>query len=161
MTVSAISSNRIVTFGGCHSEYEHVNDLDMFNLTSFIESGCTNLSIECEKLSSVKGTGPSSRWGHSASVYQDKVYILGGRNSSDISDLHCLDIESMSWSRIQLKEPQPKPRRRHSSVFIASSLIMFGGFDGNFYNDLHILHTNKTAKETIKISPSTLHRNLA
>jgi hypothetical protein len=43
----------------------------------------------------------------------------------------------------------PKARRRHSTVFIASSLIMFGGFDGNFYNDLHILHTNKLAKERI------------
>ena len=38
---------------------------------------------------------------------------------------------------------------------------MFGGFDGTFYNDLHILHTNKTAKESIKVSVSTLMHNLA
>jgi hypothetical protein len=38
---------------------------------------------------------------------------------------------------------------------------MFGGFDGTFYNDLHILHTNKTLKESVRISKSTLHANLA
>lgn len=89
------------------------------------------------------------------------MYILGGRNSADISDLHSLDVSSMTWTRLTLTEPQPKPRRRHSAVFIASSLLMFGGFDGNFYNDLNILHTNKTFKETIKVSDSTLHRDLS
>jgi len=34
----------------------------------------------------------------------------------------------------------PKPRRRHSAVFVSSSLVMFGGFDGEFFNDLHILN---------------------
>ena len=46
-------------------------------------------------------------------------------------------------------------------MFIASSLLMFGGFDGTFYNDLFILHTNKTVKENVKVSKSTLHTNLA
>lgn len=134
----------------------------MFNLSTFIESNCQNLNIYCEKLSPVSiCRGPSSRWGHSAAVYQNKIYILGGRNSNDISDLHCLDVDCLTWTQIPLKEPQPKPRRRHSSVFIASSLLMFGGFDGTFYNDLHILHTNKTAKESITVSPSTLIHNLA
>lgn len=38
---------------------------------------------------------------------------------------------------------------------------MFGGFDGNFYSDLHILHTNKTTKESVTVARSTLHNNLA
>jgi hypothetical protein len=38
---------------------------------------------------------------------------------------------------------------------------MFGGFDGTFYSDLHILHTNKTAKESVTVSRSTLHTSLA
>ena len=98
LTVSAISRNRIVTFGGCHSEYEHLSDLDMFDLTAFIESGCVNLTVTCCKLTCLAGKGPSSRWGHSAAVYEDKVYILGGRNSADISDLHCLDADTMTWT---------------------------------------------------------------
>jgi hypothetical protein len=66
-------------------------------------------------------------------------------------------METACWNEIKLKGPLPKPRRRHSSVFIGSSLMMFGGFDGNFYNDLYILHTNKEANESIKVSISSLH----
>lgn len=38
LTASPIKGNRLVTFGGCHSEYEHMNDLDMFDLSDFINS---------------------------------------------------------------------------------------------------------------------------
>ena len=34
----------------------------------------------------------------------------------------------------------PKPRRRHSAVFVSSTLVMFGGFDGEFFNDMHLLN---------------------
>lgn len=33
----------------------------------------------------------------------------------------------------------PNPRRRHSSVMIGSSLLIFGGYNGKYYNDLHYL----------------------
>jgi hypothetical protein len=46
-------------------------------------------------------------------------------------------------------------------VFISSSLLTFGGFDGAFYNDLHILHTNKTLKENITVSRSSMHQDFA
>jgi hypothetical protein len=51
----------------------------------------------------------------------------------------------MKWKEIDLTESKPKARRRHSAIFVSGSLIMFGGFDGTFYNDLHILdfHTPK------------------
>ena len=39
-TVSAISRNRVISFGGCHSEYVHLNDLNIFDLTDFVESSC-------------------------------------------------------------------------------------------------------------------------
>lgn len=104
LSVSAVSGNRIITFGGCHSEYEHVNDLDMFDLTAFIESGCSNLTVMCTKLA-MTGKGPSSRWGHSSAVYRDKMYILGGRNSADISELHCFDVDTLTWTELRLKEP--------------------------------------------------------
>ena len=45
----------------------------------------------------------------------------------------------------------PKARRRHSSLFVSGSLIMFGGFDGNFFNDLNILDFTKTQKTIIQI----------
>jgi hypothetical protein len=86
---------------------------------------------------------------------------MGGRNTLDIADLFCYDAAHNHWTKCELAEPLPKPRRRHSSVFIASSLLVFGGFDGGFYNDMHILHTNQPFKSRINVSSSTHGIDLA
>ena len=44
---------------------------------------------------------------------------------------------------MEIGHPMPKPRRRHSAVFVANSIAMFGGFDGEFFNDMHLLHFSK------------------
>jgi hypothetical protein len=137
-TASAISGNRVVTFGGCHSEYVHLNEVNIFDLTNFVSKGDVNIScikVDCK-------VGPSSRWGHTANVFKDKVYVHGGRNDADVGDLWVFDADnqSLKWSQVPLQQPIPKPRRRGSAVFISSSLVLFGGFDGEFYNDLHTLH---------------------
>lgn len=71
------------------------------------------------------------------------MYIHGGRNELDISDLYVFNPNEKRWFEIALKSRIPKPRRRASAVFISSSLVMFGGFDGEFYNDLYALHINE------------------
>ena len=35
-TANTINETQVITFGGCHSEYPHVNDLNIFALTSFL-----------------------------------------------------------------------------------------------------------------------------
>ena len=55
----------------------------------------------------------------------------------------------------------PKPRRRHSALIVSGSLIMFGGFDGGFYNDMHIMDFQKQNKQSITISPSTIDKEYA
>ncbi len=102
---------------------------------------------------------PSTRWGHTSTVYQDKMYVLGGRNEQDISDLFVFDPETMKWSEITFLNRIPKPRRRHSAVFISSSLIMFGGFDGEFFNDLHALHLNEQRKNSLRVEPTRIDRD--
>lgn len=32
-TASAISATKMITFGGCHSEYVHMNEMHIFDLT--------------------------------------------------------------------------------------------------------------------------------
>jgi hypothetical protein len=34
----------------------------------------------------------------------------------------------------------PKPRRRHSGTFVGSCLIVFGGFNGQYFNDLNYIN---------------------
>jgi hypothetical protein len=154
-TASAVSNYRVITFGGCHSEYVHLNEVSIFDLTNFVLNGDTN--INCEKvLFKTDQAVPSSRWGHTASVYQDKIYIYGGRNETDVSDLHVFCPDTKTFTEIPLRQRIPKPRRRASAVFISSTLILFGGFDGEFFNDLHALHTNEQAKLQLSLSNSTI-----
>ena len=95
---------------------------------------------------------PSTRWGHAASVFEDKLFILGGRNNDDINDLHCFDLNKKLWSQVEIGHPMPKPRRRHSAVFVSSTLVMFGGFDGEFFNDFHMLHFGQQHTDSLMTS---------
>jgi hypothetical protein len=46
-TASSVSENRVVTFGGCHSEYVHLNDVNIFDLSEFVNSGGRETNITC------------------------------------------------------------------------------------------------------------------
>lgn len=35
-TINAINETQIISFGGCHSEYVHMNEMHSFDLASFI-----------------------------------------------------------------------------------------------------------------------------
>ena len=70
----------MITFGGCFAEYVHMNDVNLFDLDEYVKSNGVNNAIICTKLINSTGEMPNTRWGHSASVFEDKLYILGGRN---------------------------------------------------------------------------------
>jgi hypothetical protein len=38
-SANTIQETKILTFGGCHSEYMHLNDLNLFDLTDFEKTG--------------------------------------------------------------------------------------------------------------------------
>lgn len=155
-TATAINDHKVVTFGGCHSEYVHLNELHVFDMRSFMENPADpNVLVYCTKVNVTENI-PSTRWGHSAAAYNEKLYILGGRNDQDIIDLHEFDYPQMKWRQIEVAGQQPKPRRRHSAIFVSGSMVMFGGFDGNFFNDMHILDFQKPLKQIINILPSTI-----
>ena len=83
---------------------------------------------------------PSTRWGHSSVVTPDqKLLIIGGRNDIDVNEIQCFDPDTNIWKKLKITAPLPKPRRRHSCVCLSGSLVMFGGFDGDFYNDVNVL----------------------
>lgn len=62
----------------------------------------------------------------------------------------------MKWREIEIPDPKPKPRRRHSAVIVSGALVMFGGFDGSFFNDLHILDLETESKNIISPQESTI-----
>ena len=142
LSASTIKKDKVITFGGCHSEYVHLNDLNIFEFQDFLENPnkfTNRCSIICTRVDTDQNV-PDSWWGHAAVVYESNLYILGGWNDHDLNDIHRFNIENQKWKTVSLVESKtPKSRRRHSCVMIGRSIVMFGGFDGEFFNDLHVL----------------------
>jgi hypothetical protein len=57
----------------------------------------------------------------------------------------------MEWKQIIIGHEPPKSRRRLSCIIVSKHLVMFGGFDGEFYNDLNIMNIESLSQEASKI----------
>ena len=81
------------------------------------------------------------RWGHTSSVYDGKIYIFGGRFCNDLNDIIVFDPKMQNIRTLKVKaESMPVPRRKPAACFVGSCFIMFGGFNNEYYNDLHSLN---------------------
>lgn len=52
----------------------------------------------------------------------------------------------------------PKARRRHSACFIGSNMVVFGGFNGEYFNDLYYINVFETKKKVEARSANTLSK---
>ena len=87
-----------------------------------------------------KGSAFLTRWGQSSCVQDNKIYIFGGRFSSDLNDILVIDIEKEVMKTLKTGFEAPKPRRRHCACFVGSCMLIFGGFNGEYFNDLYFLN---------------------
>ncbi|KAJ1633365.1 hypothetical protein T492DRAFT_546868, partial [Pavlovales sp. CCMP2436] len=109
----------------------------------------------------VAGAPPTPRSHHTATLVEfdveedglaeKKIFIIGGYggvgSSRDfLMDVHALDLETWSWSRIErIKGTPPHVRADHTVCVAGSRLILMGGrghpSKGNngHYNDVHVL----------------------
>lgn len=80
------------------------------------------------------GLPPPRRCGHSAAIYRGRLWVVGGgsgrdllRSGCDLSDVHCLDLDTMEWTRLDAPAGPLCSGKCHSSVLVGSRLCMFGG----------------------------------
>ena len=69
--------------------------------------------------------------------------MFAGRFSNDLNDLLVIDPAKNTLKGVKIGGnvlDQPKPRRRHSAGFVGSCMIAFGGFNGEYFNDLHYVN---------------------
>ena len=120
--------NEFYVIAGCYGKYRCLSDIYSIDLTSFFESGCTKGLAWRERR--MKDSTFLTRWGHTSTVYEDKIYVYGGRFCNDLSDILMLDPERNVITNLKVCGEAPKPRRRHSACFLGSSMLIFGGFNG-------------------------------
>ena len=68
-TICAINETQILSFGGCHSEYVHMNEMHMFDLSRFLEHPSDPEAHVIVTRINVNQGIPSTRWGHAATTY--------------------------------------------------------------------------------------------
>ncbi|CAB1334888.1 unnamed protein product [Coregonus sp. 'balchen'] len=75
------------------------------------------------------GCAPEPRAAHASATLGHKGYVCGGRiRETRTSDIHCLDLESWTWSEIVPASNVPVGRSWHTLTAISdSSLFLFGG----------------------------------
>ena len=135
---SVLIGNQFFVIAGCHGKYRCLKDVYSLDLTPLLERE----NYEELEWKEHKPTGSAflTRWGHSSAVYDNKIYIFGGRFSNDLNDLLVLDIEKNTLKALKTSADLPRARRRHSACFVGSCMLIFGGFNGDYYNDLYYIN---------------------
>ena len=84
----------------------------------------------------MKGSSFLTRWGHTSAVFNGKIYVFGGRFCNDLQDILIIDPERDSLKTLRVTGVVPRARRRHACIFVGGCMVIFGGFNGEYFNDL-------------------------
>lgn len=108
----------LILFGGEDTKGKKRHDLHMFDLKS-----STWLPLN------YKGTGPSPRSNHVATLYDDRILLIFGGHSKSktLNDLYSLDFDTMVWSRVKTHGPHPSPRAGCSGTLCGTKWYIAGG----------------------------------
>ncbi|KAG2374913.1 hypothetical protein C9374_010287 [Naegleria lovaniensis] len=118
--------NKLYLFGGYQGF--HSNDLWILDANKW-------------KKVEVQGVLPHKRSSHSAVIYKNHLVIFGGDKGNELlNDIWILDLakeaEDMRWKKIVSKNTPPKPRYAHNAVIMNEKMILFGGYGGEYLNDM-------------------------
>ena len=72
---------------------------------------------------------PQSRAGHSAIVYDGKMYIFGGKDEDNekLKDLWCFEFETRMWKQLPSDDEEIVSRSGHSAQVYNEYMLIFGG----------------------------------
>ncbi|KAJ3450697.1 faciogenital dysplasia protein [Anaeramoeba flamelloides] len=113
----SIIDDNLYIFGG-KNQNEEFNDLRIYSISK-------NTWIDEQE---IIGIPPTKRYGHSASVISDQLWIFGGKSENIFfNDLYCFITSSLTWYSLEVSGTLPAPRYFNSASFISDQLIIFGG----------------------------------
>ncbi len=142
-------SGKMYIFGGATGLTDY-NDLTVFDPNAGSTGSWTTLSPS--------GTAPSARFGHSAVVINNKMYLFGGFGSTYFNDTWVFDPNAGangSWTQLSPTGALPPVRNGHSAVVISNKMYVFGGYGGSPLNDVWVFDPQAGAQGSwIQLSPS-------
>jgi hypothetical protein len=149
-THTHISTQQIFVFGGYDGQRNH-STLHVFDHTT--------LRWVTQK---VAGKAPPGRNGHTATLAEGKLFIIGGWLGSGplaASDVHYIDLAEMKWVEPPMVGDAPGPCNMHTSDYMPHKrrIFVFRGGDGREYlNDLHGLDVDTFRWERLQCTVSKI-----
>ena len=158
---ATLVGTHMYVYGGS-SETGYLNDVYIMDVEAPLGAG-REVALAWGRPDINPGAGhaqPLGREGHTATLYQGRIYIFGGYTvAGHTNDMLVLDTGTLSWEHPRVGDAKPPAREGHSTVLYRSRLYVFGGFtDGGCLNDLYVfdLLTNSWEKALVGgTAPST------
>ena len=132
-TATHVGDGRIFFFGGYDGAKNH-RSLHIFH--------CDSKTWEVNKAAT--GDLPPGRNGHTATLVDGYIYIIGGwlgRGPLAAGDMYRLHVKSLKWEQLHFKDgASPGPCNMHTADLVPGRrIVVFRGGDGHEYlNDVHI-----------------------
>ncbi|DAZ93819.1 TPA: hypothetical protein N0F65_004208 [Lagenidium giganteum] len=144
-TATLVAPHQLLVFGGYDGRRNH-NDLYVLDCQAFAWKQLTR---------NVYGEPPAGRNGHTATLAEEKLFIIGGWLGSGplaANDMHVLYLHAspqcLTWHQPPVRGTPPGPCNMHTADYIphARSIFVFRGGDGREYlNDLHAVDIDTMA----------------
>ena len=148
-TATLVDDYRIVVFGGYDGRKNH-------NAIRILDSRSMRWISEVN----VTGSAPDGRNGHTATLADGKLYIIGGwlgQGPLAAQDMHIFDVATFHWTEAKTSGKPPGPCNMHTCDYVPKrrELYLFRGGDGqNYLNDLHVLDIDTLAWRSPETSGS-------
>ena len=121
--VSVVWEDELYTFGGLAPEGEFVTAVSRW-------SGRGQTSEVAARASDPRVGVPPGRYGHSAVVVGDQLFVFGGQGQFGcLNDLWVFDFEACTWSLIDVVGAPPSVRTSHCACVSDDVMFIFGGKD--------------------------------
>lgn len=106
----------------------------------------------------VGGVFPQPRRGHTAVVFNDAMFVVGGCGASSeaYNDMWMYSFKDNNWTKINQTGSIPSARLFHTAEIVGHYLYLFGGFDGHKdLNDFYICNMTTFKWSVIELSGET------
>ncbi|KAH7910001.1 hypothetical protein BJ138DRAFT_1009756 [Hygrophoropsis aurantiaca] len=128
---SVLYQNKIWVFGGG-------NGLTALNDLWTLDVGVSIDRMRWEPIRT-RGEPPAPRGYHTANLVGNVMIVIGGSDGREcFSDVWCLNLDTLIWTRINLQVSHR--RLSHTSTQVGSYLFIVGGHDGSSYSSEILLY---------------------
>ncbi|CAK56809.1 unnamed protein product (macronuclear) [Paramecium tetraurelia] len=139
---------KIIFGGACLPEDLMYNDVWIFNYSAIQFTNQQEIPGAVATKKNCKGEHPAPRQGHGAVVYQNNMFVFGGKCSDETTQLYKLSLDNYQWKRILHLGKAPGTRAFFSTSLIKDNVIIFGGIDNV---------ANKVLNETYLLNLTDYH----